>query len=181
MRCVLIWMTTGARPVPHPRSIPQRLVGTLAAIEDGILVVLLTAMIGLAGTQILLRNLWDASIGWGDPLLRVTVMWIGLLGAMAATRDDNHITIDLASRLLKGRVAAVTGIITGLVSAVVCAVLAWHGMRFVLFEWQEQTIAFASVPAWLCELIIPIGFGIMGLRFLTGTFAQLTHAVGGEP
>ena len=153
----------------------------LAAMEDGILVFLLAAMIGLAGTQILLRNLWDTSVGWGDPLLRVTVMWIGLLGAMAASRDDNHITIDLVSRLLRGRAMAVTRVVTGLVSSVVFAVLAWHGMRFVLFEREDQAIAFASVPAWLCELIIPVAFGIMALRFFTGVLAQLAPAARGEP
>jgi len=167
--------------VPHPRPALERLGGMLAAIEDGILVFLLAAMIGLAGTQILLRNLWDTSIGWGDPLLRVTVMWIGLLGAMAASRDDNHITIDLVSRLLEGRAKSVTRIITGLVSSVVCLALAWHGMRFVLFEREDQAIAFASVPAWMCELIIPVAFGIMALRFFTGVLAQLVPAVRGEP
>lgn len=120
--------------MPHPKSVLERVGGILAAVEDGILVSLLTVMIGLAGTQILLRNLWDTSIGWGDPLLRVTVMWVGLLGAMAASRDDNHITIDLVSRFLEGRAEAATRIITGLVGAVVCTALAWHGMRFVLFE-----------------------------------------------
>jgi len=153
----------------------------LAAVEDGILVLLLSAMIALAGTQIVLRNLWDTSIGWGDPLLRVTVMWVGLLGVMAASRDDNHITIDLVSRFLEGRAESVTRIITGLVSAIVCMVLAWHGMRFVLFEREDQTIAFASVPAWWCELIIPIAFGVMALRFLTSVLTQLVLAVRGEP
>ncbi len=167
--------------MPHPKSVLERLGGILAAVEDGILVSLLTVMIGLAGTQILLRNLWDTSIGWGDPLLRVTVMWVGLLGAMAASRDDNHITIDLVSRFLEGRAEAATRIITGLVSAVVCTALAWHGIRFVLFEREDQAIAFASVPAWMCELIIPVAFGIMALRFLTGVLAQLVPAVRGEP
>ncbi len=167
--------------MPHPKSVLERLGGILAAVEDGILVSLLTVMIGLAGTQILLRNLWDTSIGWGDPLLRVTVMWVGLLGAMAASRDDNHITIDLVSRFLEGRAKAATRIITGLVGAVVCTALAWHGMRFVLFEREDQAIAFASVPAWMCELIIPVAFGIMALRFLTGVLAQLVPAVRGEP
>jgi TRAP-type C4-dicarboxylate transport system permease small subunit len=138
-------------------------------------------MIGLAATQIGLRILWDSSIGWGDPLLRVTVMWVGLLGAMAASRDDNHITIDLVSRFLEGRAQAATRILTGLVGAVVCSALAWHGMRFVLFEREDQAIAFASVPAWMCELIIPVAFGIMALRFLTGALAQLAPAVRGEP
>ena len=165
----------------HPRSVVERLGGTLAAIEDGILISLLTAMIGLAGTQILLRNLWDTSVGWGDPLLRVTVMWVGLLGAMAASRDDNHISIDLVSRFLEGRAEAATRIITGLFSSIVCMVLAWHGMRFVLFEREDQAIAFASVPAWMCELIIPVAFGIMALRFLTGVLAQIVPAARGAP
>ncbi len=167
--------------MPHPRSVLERLGGILAAVEDGILVSLLATMIGLAATQIGLRILWDSSIGWGDPLLRVTVMWVGLLGAMAASRDDNHITIDLVSRFLEGRAQAATRILTGLVGAVVCSALAWHGMRFVLFEREDQAIAFASVPAWMCELIIPVAFGIMALRFLTGALAQLAPAVRGEP
>ena len=167
--------------MPHPRSVLERLGGVLAAVEDGILVSLLTAMIGLAGTQIVLRNLWDTSIGWGDPLLRVTVMWVGLLGAMAASRDDNHITIDLVSRLLEDRAKSVTRSVTGLFSSVVCLALAWHGMRFVLFEREDQAMAFASVPAWMCELIIPVAFGIMALRFLTGVLAQLVPAAEGEP
>ena len=166
--------------MPHPRSVLERLGGILAAVEDGILVSLLATMIGLAATQIGLRILWDTSIGWGDPLLRVTVMWVGLLGAMAASRDDNHITIDLVSRFLEGRAQAATRILTGLVGAVVCSALAWHGMRFVLFEREDQAIAFASVPAWMCELIIPVAFGIMALRFLTGALAQLAPAVRGE-
>lgn len=167
--------------MPHPRPFLERVRSTLAAVEDGILVFLLSAMIALAGTQIILRNLWDTSIGWGDPLLRITVMWIGLLGAMAASRDDNHITIDLVSRLVKGRTEAVTRIITGLVGTVVCLMLTWHGMRFVLFEREDQAIAFASVPAWWCELIIPIAFGVMALRFLTGVLGQLVPAIRGEP
>jgi TRAP-type C4-dicarboxylate transport system permease small subunit len=54
-------------------------------------------------------------------------------------------------------------------------------MRFVLFEREDQAIAFASVPAWMCELIIPVAFGIMALRFLTGVLAQLVPAAPGEP
>jgi len=68
-----------------------------------------------------------------------------------------------------------------LVSSIVCLALAWHGMRFVLFEREDQAIAFASVPAWMCELIIPVAFGIMALRFFTGVLAQLVPAARGEP
>ena len=67
--------------------------------EDALLVLLLSAMIALASTQILLRNLFDSGFVWIDPLLRVLVLWLGLIGATVATRNNRHIRIDLLSKL----------------------------------------------------------------------------------
>ena len=78
----------------------QRVKLAIKAIEDGLLVVLLTGMIGLGVAQILLRNLWQTSLSWGDPLLRIALLWLTLLGAIVATRDRNHIRIDLLSHFL---------------------------------------------------------------------------------
>jgi len=138
-----------------------------AAVEDALLVLMLAAMILLAGSQIVLRNFWDIGLAWGDPLLRVSVLWIGLLGAMAATRDDNHISIDILYRLLPVTGKNISRAITDLFTAVVCGYIAWHGGLLVALEKQDESIVFASVPAWITELIIPVGFGVMALRFLT--------------
>ena len=48
----------------------------------------------------------------------------------------------------------------------VCALLAWHAGRFVYVEWQDGMEIFNGVSAWLAELIMPVGFGVMALRFL---------------
>ena len=135
-------------------------------LEDGLLMLLLTGMILLATTQILLRNLWDTGLAWADPSLRIAVLWVALLGALAATRDDNHIRIDLLTRFLPDWAKRYSLMLTDLFSTLVCGLLAWHGARFVYFEWQDGSTLFSSVPAWLCELIIPLGFGLMALRFL---------------
>ena len=60
----------------------------------------------LAALQIVLRYGFDSGIAWADPLLRVLVLWLGLLGALAATRDRRHITIDVLSRMLPARAKA---------------------------------------------------------------------------
>ena len=132
---------------------------------------LLSAMILLATTQIALRNLLETGISWADPTLRILVLWLSLLGAMAATRDNNHIQIDLLSRFLPARARHWVQRLTDLFAAIVCALLSWHSGRFVLMEWEDGTLLFASVPAWACELILPIGFGIMALRFLLASLA----------
>ena len=138
----------------------------LMGIEDGLLVFTLCAMILLAVSQILLRNLWDSGISWGDPTLRVLVLWLALLGAMAATRDGNHIRIDILSHYLPPTLRRLMRRLTDLFAALVCALLAWHSGRFVRFEWEDGSLLFGSVPAWVCELILPLGFGVMALRFL---------------
>ncbi len=141
--------------------------------EDTLLVVILTTLVLLATSQILLRNIWGTGIVWSDPLLRVLVLWLALLGAMAATRDNNHIRIDILSRFLPEPLRKLSRRITDLFAAVVSGLVAWHSARFVYLEWEDGNILFAAIPAWVCELIIPLGFGVMALRFLlasvTGT------------
>ena len=80
-----------------------RLGTVLHRIEDGILVAILSLMIGLAALQIVLRNFFGAGIVWGDMLVRVLVLWIGLVGAMVAARQNKHISIDLVIRYLRER------------------------------------------------------------------------------
>jgi TRAP-type C4-dicarboxylate transport system permease small subunit len=58
-------------------------------------------------------------------------------------------------------------VIVDLFAAGVCAVVAYHAARFVLMERSFGSIAFASVPTWICELILPLAFGIIALRYFT--------------
>lgn len=144
----------------------RHLINGLRHLEDGILALVLTLMILLAIGQVLLRNFWGTGFDWADPLLRILVLWIALLGAMAATRDDNHISIDVLSKFLPRFLKKPAQLISHWFAAVICSLLAWQGARLTQMDYQDATMAFASVPAWICQLIIPFGFGVMSLRFL---------------
>lgn len=142
-------------------------------LEDGLLVLTLAAMILLALSQIILRNLFNTGIEWTDPLLRVLVLWLCLLGAIAATKLDKHITIDLFSRMLPELGKKIATIVNNLFSAVICAIIGYYSARFVIMEYEDGIVAFAGIPAWICEIIIPIGFCLMSFRFLINAI----HAV----
>jgi len=165
-------METRPAPAAH-RGLLARLDRAAVAVENTLIVVLLTVMIVLAGGQILLRNLWDMSISWGDPLLRVSVLWIGLFGAMAAARHDKHIRINVLQRFVPTRVADIGRMITDLFAALVCGLVSYHAVHLVLVEMSTGGHAFGSVPSWVCELIIPVGFGVMALRFLLSSLMLL--------
>ncbi|MCW8829267.1 MAG: TRAP transporter small permease [Gammaproteobacteria bacterium] len=143
----------------------RHIVTLLQRTEEAIITLLLGTMILLAGTQILLRNLWDSGIAWGDPLLRVLVLWIGLLGAMLATRQNRHIRIDILTRHLPVAWQRYSDLLINLFSSAICALLAWHSGRFVYYEWQYGSEIFSGFPAWLAELVMPVGFAVISLRF----------------
>lgn len=152
----------------------KRVKRLLQLLEDGLLVGMLSGMILMAAGQIVLRNLFDTGLFWADPALRMLVLWLTLLGAIAATRADRHIRIDLLSRFLRPRGKAIVQGINDLFSAMVCGLISWHAARFVYHEWQDGASLFGGLPAWLGEIIIPIGFGIMALRFLSDLPLRLT-------
>jgi TRAP-type C4-dicarboxylate transport system permease small subunit len=154
-------------------TLAPRLIRLVAAIEDTLLVAILTFMIGLAGAQITLRNLFDTGLLWADPALRVMVLWVGMIGAMVATRFDKQISVDAVSRFLSPRWRARVRVVTDLFTAIVSAMVAWHGLRLVLDDKAAGSTVFASVPVWVCEMILPLAFGVIALRYLLYTVVHV--------
>ena len=145
-------------------------------IEDGLLAALLLGMLLLASSQIFLRNLFEIGMVWADPLLRIMVLWLGLLGALAASRDNKHITIDILTRLMPTRARILTHIFTSLFTSVVSGLIAYHSARFVILEYDTGNVAVAGLPAWFFEIIIPIAFALISVRYLIH-FGQHLHDI----
>lgn len=147
-------------PSPSPR------IGWPARLENGLLVTLLGLLIVVAIGQLLARNLFGAGWSDADPLMRTLVLWVGLTGAMVATREHRHIAIVLLPERLPPRWRARVTLAAQLFTAAVAATVAYHGARFVLMEAHYPVIAFAAVPTWATAAIIPFAFGVIAVRAL---------------
>ena len=147
----------------------------LQKIEDIVLVGLLLLMICMAVLQIFMRNLFDSGILWGDSLVKVLVLWIGLMGAMIASRDNHHITIDILSKFLPEQIKKITNFIISVFTSIVCGIMAYYSLSFVIMEKKDGYTAFANIPAWVCESIIPIAFAIISLRYIFLSITSLAQ------
>ena len=132
--------------------------------EDSLLALLLGTLVVLAPMQIVLRNFFDAGWVWADPFLRVLVLWIALLGALAASRQNKQISVDVFSNFLSLRAKATVGVVTDLFTTFVCSVVAYHSWLFVSGEREFGSKAFGDVPAWLCQAVIPFAFAMIAVR-----------------
>ncbi|MBW2146092.1 MAG: TRAP transporter small permease [Deltaproteobacteria bacterium] len=143
-------------------------------VEHALIVILLSLMILVAFLQILLRNFFATGLGWGDPLVRSLVLWVGFIGAAIAAKEGKHINIDVVSRWLPTRGKIFIEAITQLFSFFVCGLLAFAALKFIKNEAQMGTITFLGIPGWVPQIILPITFGLMALRFCLRSFRSLS-------
>ncbi|MBA4395649.1 MAG: TRAP transporter small permease, partial [Desulfobacca sp.] len=100
-----------------PPSAWGKTVSLLNRLEEMVLVSVLVLMVLLGALQVLFRNVLSVSLFWIDPVMRHMVLWIALLGASVATRENRHISIDLLSGRLSPRIRDVIKVAIHLFSA----------------------------------------------------------------
>jgi len=155
------------------RSALSWLDGAGRLIENIVLVTLLSGMILLAVSQIVLREVFDSGIIWADQLVRLIVLWLAMMGAIAACREDRHIRIDALSHLFPDSVISGIRIVVDLFAAGVCAVIAWHAYRYLQLEIEFEDTVLINTPAWIVHVIIPVGFAVFSYRFLVSVLKRL--------
>lgn len=152
----------------------------LRRAEDWLLALLVLILVVLAGGQIVLRVFFSTGLSWADPFARTLVLWTGMLGALAAVRDEKHIALDLLQKFLRPRAQRVVRVATFCFAALICAAMAWHSLGLVSIDYAEglQTSggsSLAALRACLAETILPVGFALMALRFVMRAFAPPAH------
>jgi TRAP-type C4-dicarboxylate transport system permease small subunit len=155
----------------------QHAIEILRRIEDWLLAILVLLLVVLAGGQIVLRDFFHTGLGFADPLMRQLVLWTGMLGALAAVRDEKHIALDVLQRFLSPLVQRIARILTFGFAAAICATLARcsYVMLSVDYASASPSSAFASLPAWIPEIILPTAFGLMAVRFVLRAFLPPAH------
>lgn len=152
-------------PIRHLTPMLARMVKMVTWAENALLVAMLALMVSLAAAQILLRNFLDTSLFGADQMLRLLVLWVAFLGAVAASREGKHIHVDVIARWLPARIKAGVGALTDLFTLGVCLLLAWQAFRFMQSARNSGEMAFGSLPVWVAELILPLAFTLIALRY----------------
>ena len=151
----------------------RKLGSSYERLEEVVLVLLVVLMVSLGFLQILFRNLISVGIVWIDPIVRHLVLWIALLGASVATRENRHISIDLLSgRVSSAHYSRIQGAVQ-IFSAVVCLLLVHPAIRFVQNDYVAgKTLAF-GVPLWFAQAVMPAAMLVMGARFFLQGFKKV--------
>ncbi len=146
------------------------------AVETWLITTLLGALILLASAQILLRNVFSTGLTWSDGLTRLIVLWLALLGALAASRDGRHVTMGALVRWLPPRLHTAVGVCADAFAAVVAGALAWHALRFVADSREYGDLLLGDVPAWWLQALMPVAFGLVAVEFAARAVRRIVGA-----
>lgn len=145
----------------------------LEKIERTVLISILSFVIGLSFLQVILRNFFGWGFIWGDIFLRHMVLWLGLIGASIATKENRQINIDIVSRVLHSKSKLIINILISLISVYVCYLLFKASISFVTAEKSFETTIFNDFPAWIFQIIFPFAFFIIAYRFALNVLNNL--------
>ncbi len=144
----------------------------LHQFETYLLAALLTALLLMSVAQIVLRVFFDTGFIWAEPVSRQGVLWLALLGALSATREKKHISIDALPRFLSKKWHQTVWTISQLAAACITAALTWYGWGMVQLEREAPGVFIANIPTWWPMCLFVLGFGLISLRFVFVAFSK---------
>ncbi|MCH8312572.1 MAG: TRAP transporter small permease [Nitrospinae bacterium] len=148
----------------------ENLLGKMEALA---VTVLLSLMILLTFSQVIMRNVFNEGILWGDIFIRQLVLWVGFLGASLAVREAKHISIDFLPHFLPNTWGNFIQFIVNFTAGIISGFLAWAAWRFVEFEMEGSATLFLDIPVWIFQIILPYSFSVISARFLLKTLEAL--------
>ncbi len=146
----------------------------ISRIESVLLVAIVLFMIVLSFLQVVLRNFFSGGITWADVCLRNLVLWVGFIGASLATKENRHITVDVVTKFVSPLFREMADLLASAVSVIIGCVFVYASVRFVISEYEAQTIAFLRIPFWVVQMIIPFGFAMITFRFMLKVIEDIT-------
>jgi C4-dicarboxylate transporter, DctM subunit len=140
--------------------------GWLRSLEDGLLCVALAALVVLPLLEIILRATLQTGISGSNALVQHMTLVIGMLGGAVAARENRLLGLSTGSAFLKGRLKSGAALFSGVVAATISLFLGVASYQFVLTEKEAGSILAYSVPVWLPQCVMPLGFGLVAVRLL---------------
>ena len=134
------------------------------------IVICVFSMLFLSVLSIVLR--WfEVSLLWIEPLVRHLVFLAAFIGGSLATGANQHIKIDLLSRLLekieKPLLKKLVDLTTLTLTLVACVILVKASYDLAVVEFEYGKKEFLGIHSGYLLSIIPAGMGFISLRVLT--------------
>lgn len=148
-------------------SISKTIIKHLNNTEEYLCTLLLTSFVILLFLQIVLRQLFQYSIPWGDEVATYMFVWFAFLGASVAAKMSAHNRVSFQFSPFPAIVRKVSETFADFLWIVFNLYFVYLSYDFVFNKmnlfWKSQT---TGIPMKYFYMILPLAFTLMTLRIL---------------
>jgi TRAP-type C4-dicarboxylate transport system permease small subunit len=128
----------------------------------------------LAGEFSFACGRYPEGLAWAQPLGLILTLWVAFLGASMATKDNLHLRVEAVQKALPERLKRISGLLSGLLTAGFCMLLAYLGYRYVDVKHDQWELSNhlgglhdgIDIPYWFSFSVVPLAYMLMGFRFI---------------
>lgn len=121
---------------------------------------------------VVLRYLFNYSFAWTEEVVRYSIVWLVFLGGSIAARRGAHIAMDIVVVYLPQHAKL---FLMGVATALTCLftlIMTYYGVLLTWAIWgYGQVSPAAEIPMAIPFAAIPVGCGLMTIRFFVTTLA----------
>lgn len=146
----------------------------LTRIEENLLLALLGLMLLVVFIGVINRFMINLSMSWSEELARYLMIWTAFIGASLGVKYATHITVDSFVSIFPNKARAHISFIMNIACCIFCIWIAHIGYIFLEKLMMTGQISPAlRVPIYYAYTAVPLGFLMMGLRYLLNLIIHL--------
>ena len=138
-------------------------------------VVLLIFLMLSISYEVVQRYFLGRATIWLFEVWEYCLLFIAFLSAAWVLKREGHVKMDIVIDRLKPKVQAIVNIITSIIGAITCLVVALYGLDVTwdYFQTGEFRITVMYLPKWPLFVIIPVGSFLLFIQFLIRAYGYL--------
>lgn len=138
----------------------------LLYLEKGITASLLIVASVILFANVVGRYVFSSSMLGAEELVRYMIVWLVFVGGSLAARNGIHIGVDAFLKFLPGPMAKALSALVLVICIVFCVAVAYYAADYTMKIHQfGQRSSALRLPFWIAVLAIPVGTGLMAIRF----------------
>ncbi len=142
----------------------------IGPIVDWLVGGLVAALVGLVGSGVLSRYVFNYSLAWSDELASLGFVWLTLLGSIAATRRRTHMVIGFLPKLFGPKGQRAIGLYAMAAILLFCAFMVSEGIVLTAATMGDKSPVMRT-PVGLSYLSLPVAGTLMFAYALRQTLA----------
>jgi C4-dicarboxylate transporter DctM subunit len=144
----------------------RRILPAVFRVENGVSAIVLLLIAVLPALEIVARRAFRTGIQGVSDMTQHLVLWLTCLGGAITSREGKHITLSVGLEMMGESVRGWITTATVFISTTISSAMTWSALSLVLIGF-DPTKKIGFVPIQIAAAVIPLGFLLITVRFLT--------------